>query len=145
MDAIKLRTFHFVLSWDGLDRGKVWHRVPDVRTSPQEYFDSLPLIRRDRLIDLKERLERAVPCAQRTMRYKTPTFERGNHWARLGNQKHRISIYFCSEAIIAQVVANNPKFNCGKGCVRIRDTQEVPIEDLVDAYRRAMGLAVETA
>lgn len=45
----------------------------------------------------------------------------------------------------AQVVANNPKFNCGKGCVRIRDTQEVPIEDVVDVYRRAMGLAIETA
>ena len=145
MDAIKLRTFHFVLSWDGLDRGKFQHRVPDVKMRPEGYFDSLLLIRRDRLIDIKERLERAVPCGQRTVRYKTPTFERGNHLACLGNQKHRISIYFCAEAIIVQVVANNPKFNCGKGCVRIRDTQEVPIEDVVDVYRRGMGLAVETA
>jgi len=141
LDAKKLRAFHFVPSWDGLDCGKLGHMVPDVKTGSQEYIDSLPRIRRDRLSELKERFERAVPEVQLTMRYKMPTFERGDHWACLGNQKHHISIYFCSEAINAPVVANNPKLNCGKGCVRIRDTQEVPIEDLVDAYRRAMGLA----
>ncbi len=108
--------------------------------SPQEYFDSLPKVRRDRLVELKARFEQVVPVARLTMRYKMPTFEKGNHWACLGNQKHHISVYFCSEAIIAPVVANNPKLNCGKGCVRIRDTQDVPVEDLVDAFKRAMGV-----
>lgn len=107
--------------------------------SPQEYFDSLPPIRRKRLVDLKTRFQREVPDAKLTMRYKMPTFEWGDHWACLGNQKHHISVYFCSEEIIAPVVGNNPKLNCGKGCVRIRDTQDVPVEDLLDAFRRAMG------
>ncbi|HAT59166.1 MAG TPA: hypothetical protein DCS60_00145, partial [Opitutae bacterium] len=87
-----LRTFHFVPSWVGLDRGMDRHRVFDVEMRPQGYFDSLLLVRRDRLIDIKERLERAVPWGQRTVCYKTPTFERGNYWACLDNQRHLISI-----------------------------------------------------
>lgn len=105
------------------------------------YFETLPAFRRIRLEALKAQFEKAVPDARLTMRYKMPTFERGKHWACLGNQKHAISVYFCSEEIIAPVIANNPKLNCGKGCVRIRDTQDVPEGDLVDAFRRALGVA----
>ena len=100
-----------------------------VKLEVRRYFDSLPAIRKDRLLDLKRLFEQAVPGAALTMRYKMPTFERGDHWACLGNQKHHISVYFCSEAIIKPLVANNPHLNCGKGCVRIRDTQDVPVED----------------
>lgn len=141
MDAGNEGTFHFSLHRDGLDCLDCEDIDLGVTVGPKEYFDSLPQIRRDRLVDLKRRFQQAVPDAQLTMRYRMPTFERADHWTCLGNQKNHISVYFCSEEIIAPVVADNPKLNCGKGCVRIRDTQEVPIEDLVDAFRRAMGIS----
>ncbi len=105
----------------------------------EDYFKALAAPRRERLVSLLARFQDAVPEAETTIRYRMPALELGERWASLGNQKHHIAVYFCDEAAMASIVAARPDLDCGKGCVRIRDTQTVPEEELVAAFRSVMG------
>ncbi len=106
----------------------------------EDYFKALAAPRRERLASLLDRFREAIPEAEVTMRYRMPALERGDQWVSLGNQKHYIAIYFCDEAAMAPLVAARPDLDCGKGCARIRDTQAVPEEALVAAFRSVMDV-----
>ena len=105
-----------------------------------EYFDALPAIRRERLLAIRAAWLNCFNDLDENCRYRMPTYERAGNWASLGNQKHHISVYFCSEAIIAPLKTSHPELNYGKGCIRIRDTQDVPVAALSNIFRHAMTM-----
>ena len=107
---------------------------PDIKT----YLADLPAIRKERLERIREAFLNAVESIEETMRYKMPTYQKGPNWAALGNQKHYISIYFCSPELIANIKHKHPQLSTGKGCVRIRDNQALPLDELVESFKKAM-------
>ena len=106
----------------------------------ESYYRALPEERRARLEMIRQRFLAAVTGVEETFRYKMPTFEKDGNWVALGNQKHYVAVYFCSADLIAEIRVKNPKINCGTGCVRIRDNQEVPLAELERAFRKAMKM-----
>lgn len=73
------------------------------------------------------------------MRYHMPTFEKNGLWVALAHQERHLAVYFCSAALIAGIRMRHPELDCGVGCVRIRDTQHVPIYELREAFARALA------
>ena len=104
----------------------------------EEYYAALPRERRERLKTIRRCFVSAVDGVSETLRYKMPAFEKNENWVSLANQKHYISIYFCDEALTAEIRRKHPELNIGKGCVRVRDTQELPMEALKRAFMKAM-------
>ncbi|THB75043.1 MAG: DUF1801 domain-containing protein [Desulfobulbaceae bacterium] len=103
-----------------------------------DYLKELPASRQKRIIAIVHEFIKSQPDAEMSLKYKMPTFEIGPNWASVGNQKHYISIYFCNEKIIENIKEKYPKISTGKGCVRIKDNQEIPIEDLVESFNKAL-------
>ncbi len=104
----------------------------------QKYLSGLPEKRRERINSICEAFQIAGKSCAETMKYRMPTFENGKNWVSVGNQKNYISVYFCSAALIENIRAKHPQINTGKGCVRIRDNQEIPFPDLVESFKKAM-------
>ena len=102
------------------------------------YLQNAPDTRRKRLVSLCKQFQAAAPRAKLTMLYKMPTFEYDGRWVSFGNQKHYIAVYFCSKDLIKNLVAHHPELNIGVGCVRIRDTQEVPEKELLASFLKAL-------
>ena len=67
-----------------------------------------------------------------------PTFERGEGWVAVANQKHHISLYTCSPQHLAEFRNRHPEAKCGKGCIRFPDRDDIPLEDLEPVIRSAM-------
>lgn len=102
------------------------------------YLSELPAHRKKRIDQIRQAFHAAFENSVETLKYRMPTFENDKNWVSVGNQKNYISVYFCSETLIENIRAKHPHINTGKGCVRIRDNQEIPILDLVESFKKAM-------
>ena len=72
----------------------------------KSYLDNIPPNRAKRLTENKNAFLKAQHKAKITNKYKMPTFEMNDNWVCLGNQKHYISIYFCQESLIQNIIKN---------------------------------------
>ena len=106
----------------------------------KEYYQLVPKYRKKRIKIIRDKFLKSLDDVRETFKYKMPTFEKENNWVALANQKHYISVYFCSADLISDIKKNNPKINTGKGCVRIKDSDEIPIRDLTDAFIKAINM-----
>lgn len=104
-----------------------------------DYLAGLSPSRRERAEVIRKAFLGAVDDVVETMRYRMPTYEKGPSWAAIGSQKYYLSVYFCSGEIIDNIRKKHPGLSTGKGCVRIRDRQEVPTRDLAASFRKAMN------
>jgi RimJ/RimL family protein N-acetyltransferase/uncharacterized protein YdhG (YjbR/CyaY superfamily) len=112
----------------------------DLKNSPfTNYTKNIPSPRLERFLRLKESFVKSVKGVSVTMKYKMPTFEKNGNWVCLGNQKNYISVYFRSEELIKAIKRKYPEISTGKGCVRIKDNEEVPISELVKSFRLALS------
>lgn len=104
----------------------------------QEYIDKLPPERKQRFETIRMLVKSMYPQAEESMQYKMPTYHREEGWVSLGNQKNYISVYTCSADHLAKFKRKHPKIKTGKGCINLRDKDEIPVEDLRGVIRRAM-------
>lgn len=104
------------------------------------YIQNQPGLRRERLASLRAAFLGAVPGVEESMAYRMPTFRLGGHWAAMASQKRHLAVYFCSEPLIAPIRSAHPELSYGKGCVRIRDNQELPVRELVAVFVNAMHM-----
>ena len=104
----------------------------------RKYLSAIPAERKERIESIRTAFLDSVEDVVETMKYKMPTYEKDPNWAAIGNQKHYISVYFCSEEIIGNIIKKHPGINTGKGCVRIKDRQDIPLSELVVSFKKAM-------
>ena len=103
-----------------------------------DYLAALPELRRQRLTHIHERITALVPAVVQSMKYKMPTYELGDHWLSIGNQKAHISVYTCKPELIAPYLKKHPKISAGKGCLRFRDSQDLVLDDLRIVIEKAL-------
>lgn len=102
------------------------------------YFKSVPAERRERMLSLHAMILDAVPGVAVDMGYRMPTYRRGEGWVAMANQKHHISLYTCGYHHIQPFRERNPGVKTGKGCINLRDRDQVPMEDLIQVVRHAI-------
>ena len=109
-----------------------------MHTGVEIYIQSVPPERSERFRRLHALILELYPEADVDMQYKMPTYRVGEGWVALANQKHYISLYTCGEHHIAAFRKKHPKISTGKGCIRFRDSDPMPLAALKQVIRHAM-------
>ncbi|MFG0248620.1 MAG: iron chaperone [Phycisphaeraceae bacterium JB051] len=103
------------------------------------YLQSIPQQRRQRFDTLMQLIVDAYLDATVDMQYRMPTFHNADKgWCALANQKHYISLYTCGPKNISDFKTKHPQIKCGKGCINLTDTVELPLADLKLVIDNAM-------
>jgi uncharacterized protein YdhG (YjbR/CyaY superfamily) len=102
------------------------------------YLARLAYERRSRLQAIRAALLGGVDGVVESLRDRMPTYSRGAAWVALANRKRHIAVYFCTSQAIEALRIHHPELSCGVGCVRIRDSQYVPMYALREAFLQAL-------
>lgn len=105
----------------------------------EDYLDRQPGARGRRLREMRTLIEHLYPDVEVSMKYRMPTFEWNGGWVAIANQKHYVSLYTCSSEHLEVFRIAHPEIRTGKGCINLRDIDEVSIEDLAPVVRSAMS------
>ncbi len=108
-----------------------------VASDVDRYIAAIPAPRRARAKRLRALIRATVPAAAESMQYRMPTYDLGGSVVAFANQKRYVSLYFCSEAMIAHVKAKHPALRCGKGCINFADRDALPEGDIVLSLEKA--------
>ena len=66
----------------------------------------------------------------------------GQASVRVSNSERHLSVHFPNPELLTGIRARHPELACGRTCMKIRDTQFVPVYELREAFR---ALAVAEA
>ena len=102
------------------------------------YFSRAPEKRKAHLMALHELIVGLFPSATIDMKYKMPTYQFGEGWVAVANQKSYVSLYTCGPAHIAKFKEKYPKFKTGKGCINFKESDSLPLADLKSVVRHAI-------
>jgi len=116
--------------------------APPGRPSVRGYLAGIDAERRRRLQAILGIFRTGVDGVVESMRAGMPTFEKDGRWVAVASQKRHLSVYFCGEGAIDRIRIHHPELDYGKACVRIRDTQHVPLFALEQAYLDTMGVRI---
>jgi uncharacterized protein YdhG (YjbR/CyaY superfamily) len=103
-----------------------------------EYMAKVPAGRRGRMEEILGSIRTWFPDARISMKYNMPTFEVGDRWVAVGNQKSYVSLYTCSEEHIAPYTEKHPSVRRGKGCLNFRDSEVIHFKDLREVVSSAL-------
>ena len=103
-----------------------------------DYIETVPESRAPRFNRLHRLILELYPQASVDLSYRMPTYRHGQGWVALANQKHYISLYTCGYDHIQDFIDKHPDIKTGKGCINLRDRDELPLKDLGQVIRHAM-------
>jgi uncharacterized protein YdhG (YjbR/CyaY superfamily) len=116
--------------------------MPAKPTTVAEYLEALPEDRRDAIDQLRALIRRIAPDVVEGMEYGMLAYSRGERLFCLASQKRYLALYVGAAVVEAHREALG-RLDCGKGCIRFRNLDELPLEvvsDIVkDAIRRGKG------
>ena len=95
-------------------------------TTVDGYLAELPAARRSALDTLRHLILTTVPVAEEKMMYGMPAYRIGNVVCGLASQKHHMAFY-CCEDVVEKYRSRLGKLDCGKGCIRFRQLEELPL------------------
>ena len=104
----------------------------------QTYFNATPPERQKRLNQLHLMIVELYPDATINMKYKMPTYQVGEGWVAIANQKNYVSFYTCGYHHIEKFKVKHPKINTGKGCIRFKDRDPLPLAELQLVVKHAI-------
>lgn len=90
------------------------------------------------MLAIHQAILKAYPQVKVDMGYRMPTYKAGEGWVALANQKHHISLYTCGYHHIEAFKKTHPGVKTGKGCINLRDRDQVPMDDLIRVVRHAI-------
>lgn len=102
------------------------------------YLDSVPESRAAHVHALHELILELFPDAVVDMRYKMPTYQVGDGWVAVANQKSYVSLYTCGAAHLAAFKEKHPQYRTGKGCINFRERDTLPLPALRAVIRHAI-------
>jgi len=105
----------------------------------EKYFSGVPPLRREKIDALHRAIVELFPDAVVDMKYKMPTYQSGDGWVALANQKNYISLYTCGYHHIEGFKAKHPTIKTGKGCINFKDKDDIPLPDVKAVVKHAIN------
>ena len=102
------------------------------------YIKNLPDHRKKSIEILHSIIVGLFPDITIDMKYKMPTYHKGDGWVALANQKNYVSLYTCGYHHIESFKAKYPQIKTGKGCINFKDKDPIPVEDLKPVIEHAI-------
>jgi uncharacterized protein YdhG (YjbR/CyaY superfamily) len=107
------------------------------------YLKELPEDRRAALMKLRVLIRKVAPDATEGMAHGIATYSLGELLFGLASQKNHMALYVCENAAVEAHRAGLGKLDCGKGCIRFKKMDDLPIDVvtsiLTEAYQRRQG------
>jgi uncharacterized protein YdhG (YjbR/CyaY superfamily) len=108
------------------------------------YLAQLPAERRKVVALLRGLIRKSVPTAREDMQYGMPCYSLGATLCAVAAQKGHYSVYVHDAKAVERFRSQLGKLSVGKGCIRFRKTEEVPLDVLskilsTAASRRTSG------
>ena len=103
------------------------------------YISRVPEARRERALALHGLILSLFPQSRASLEHRMPTYRLGEEWIAWASQQRHLALYTCAEERIAGFRARHPEVDAGKGCLRFRDRQRLPLADLAQVVRRALA------
>ena len=104
------------------------------------YLEELPEDRRKALSRLCALIREIAPDAVEGMQYGMASYTMGELLFGLGSQKAHMALYVCDAEAVEAHRTGLGKLNCGKGCIRFRKLDDLPLDVvsaiLKDAFAR---------
>ena len=104
----------------------------------QRYLDAVPHERKGLIDTLHTLILELYPQAEVTMKYKMPTYQVGDGWVALANQKNYVSLYTCGYHHIAPFKKKHPTIKTGKGCINLKVNDTIARSDFGRVVQHAM-------
>jgi uncharacterized protein YdhG (YjbR/CyaY superfamily) len=105
-------------------------------TTVTEFLAELPAERKAAMTKLRAVVRKAAPDAAETMQYGMPTYELDGMLCAFASQKNYMAFYGDSEIVDAHRAALG-KLDCGKGCIRFRKLEDLPLETIGTIVKEA--------
>ena len=99
-----------------------------------EYLSGIPEDRHAALAALRKLIKSAAPLARESMQYGMPAYEINGILIGLASQKQHMAFYCCDE-VMDRYRSKLGKLDCGKGCIRFRRIEDLPLEVLAAMLR----------
>jgi uncharacterized protein YdhG (YjbR/CyaY superfamily) len=106
-------------------------------TSVPDYLAELPDDRRAALTKLRSVLRKAAPDAKEAIAHGMPSYELDGMLYAMASQKNHMALYVCEPEIVDAHRDALGKLNCGKGCIRFRTYEELPVDAIATIVREA--------
>src|SRR5512139_134625 len=114
--------------------GRARERAPQGRRDdPQaiaRYLAQVPRARRERALALHGLILSLFPQAKASLDSRMPTYRLGGQFVAWASTRRHLALYTCSAERIAGFRARHPEIETGRGCLRFRDSQRLPLADL---------------
>ncbi|MFQ3364020.1 MAG: hypothetical protein ACI883_000991 [Candidatus Azotimanducaceae bacterium] len=104
----------------------------------ENYINSLPEVRRTRILALQRMILQVAPHAIIDMHYKMPSYHLGDLWVAMASQKFYISLYTCTRDNIQNFKDAYPKIRTGQGCINFKDKDELPEKAIKEVVMRTL-------
>lgn len=105
-----------------------------------EYLAELPEDRRRALATLRKLIKKTAPAAREEMQYGMPAYTLGAGFCAIASQKHYMALYSCDHAVVEKYRGALGKLDCGKGCIRFRRIEQLPMEVISELLREVAAL-----
>ncbi|HEX9182598.1 MAG TPA: DUF1801 domain-containing protein, partial [Burkholderiales bacterium] len=79
------------------------------------------------------------PQAAASLGYRMPTYRLGGEFVAWASTQRHLALYTCSAERVAGFRARHPEVAAGRGCLRFRDSQRLPLADLAQVVRNALA------
>lgn len=102
-----------------------------------DYFDELPAERKAALGKLRRLIKRIAPTAAESMQHGMAAYELNGLLCALASQKNHMALYVCEVDVVEKHRASLSKIDCGKGCIRFRALEELPLDAIATILSEA--------
>lgn len=103
------------------------------------YVAQVPDARCERVLALHGLILTLFPQVEVSLELRMPTYRLGENFIAWASQKRHLALYTCSAERIAGFRARHPEVEAGKGCLRFRDNQRLPLADLAQVVKNALA------
>ena len=82
-------------------------------------------------------IREAAPNAVEDIQYGMISYAQGEMLCALASQKNHMTLYVCDPPVVDAHRVGLGKLNCGKGCIRFKRLDDLPLEVVRDILREA--------
>lgn len=107
------------------------------------YIAALPEDRRDALRRLRQTIREAAPEATEDLRYGMPHYELNGQLCAFASQKRYMSFYMFTAGELLRPLREQTGLDIGKGCVRFKRLDELPLDLVQDAVRAGAAASAD--
>ncbi|HSH39918.1 MAG TPA: DUF1801 domain-containing protein [Chthoniobacterales bacterium] len=106
-------------------------------TTVAEYVGELPAERQAALKKVRSLIRKAGPKPTESIHYGMPVYDVNHLVCGLASQKNYMALYVCEPEIVDAHRDALGKLNCGKGCIRFRTVDELPLDAISQILEEA--------